>query len=347
MLRSGFLALAAMPAALAAHGHSHDHSHEDHGHAHSHGEAAAVETAVMHSFLGGFVPFPMVAMITLFILKIGFGLAPRFFRHNVRLLSLANAFSAGIFLAGGLAHLLPEAAHAFLHVPADSHFGEVSPYVFCGLGFMLTLFLEKVLLLPPDVKRRDSDEKLDDLVEKETKHAGHGHAHSHGGCSHVNAEPPAENAPLLPLILTAVLSFHSVIGGLALGIQKDDAKAMLVFFAIVAHKWVEAFSLGVSYVSANASLNVSLKGLTAFAFSSPAGIAAGWLMREALAGSSGAALLTAALDAVASGTFIYIATVDLIVEEFGTARDKFAKYFAIVFGFVLFVVLCSAIPHVH
>ena len=27
---------------------------------------------------------------------------------------------------------------------ADSHFGEVSPYVFCGLGFMLTLFLEKV-----------------------------------------------------------------------------------------------------------------------------------------------------------------------------------------------------------
>ena len=120
----GFLLLSAVPAALAAHGHSHDHAHEDHGHAHSHGEAAAAEPA-MHAFLGGFVPFPMVAMITLFFLKIGFGLAPRFFRHNARLLSLANAFSAGIFLAGGLAHLLPEAAHAFLHVPVRAGYPPV------------------------------------------------------------------------------------------------------------------------------------------------------------------------------------------------------------------------------
>ena len=121
----GFLLLSAVPAALAAHGHSHDHAHEDHGHAHSHGEAAAVETAVSHSFLGGFVPFPVVAMITLLFLKIGFGLAPRFFRHNARLLSLANAFSAGIFLAGGLAHLLPEAAHAFQHVPVRAGYPQV------------------------------------------------------------------------------------------------------------------------------------------------------------------------------------------------------------------------------
>jgi len=205
-----------------------------------------------------------------------------------------------------------------------------------------------VLLLPPDVKRRDSNERLDDVASDSRGHAhSHAHSHGHGGCSHVNAAPPAEGAPLLPLILTAVLSFHSVIGGLALGIQRDDTKALLVFFAIVAHKWVEAFSLGVSYVNNRASLNVSLKGLFAFAASSPAGIALGWFMREALAGSPGAALLTAALDAVSAGTFIYIAAVDVIVEEFASARDKFYKYTAVVFGFVLFIVLCTAIPHVH
>ena len=123
-LEAGLLIAAAAAPTTPVYGHDHDHSHShghshDHGHGHGHADLPIVDAETVNLFLGGFVPFPMVAMITLLFLKIGFRLAPRFFRHNVRLLALANSFSAGIFLAGGLAHLLPEAAHAFVHVPVS------------------------------------------------------------------------------------------------------------------------------------------------------------------------------------------------------------------------------------
>ena len=47
------------------------------------------------------------------------------------------------------------------------------------------------------------------------------------------------------------------------------------------------------------------------------------------------------LDGMASGTFVYIAAVDLIVEEMSVAYNATAKFFSIVGGFFTFVILSS------
>eukprot|EP01062_Namystynia_karyoxenos_P033274 TRINITY_DN24492_c0_g1_i1.p3 TRINITY_DN24492_c0_g1~~TRINITY_DN24492_c0_g1_i1.p3 ORF type:complete len:168 (+),score=64.77 TRINITY_DN24492_c0_g1_i1:113-616(+) len=153
-------------------------------------------------------------------------------------------------------------------------------------------------------------------------------------------------AALAPLVLTLVLSVHSVVAGMALGVQTEASKALLVLLAIVAHKWVEAFSLGVSIVRAQLPLPAMGRLVGAFACSSPLGVALGWGLRQATEGAA-ARTVTAVLDAAASGTFIYIAVVDTLQEEFSSGgRDGQRKFLAVIAGFAMMLWLGEA-THAH
>lgn len=342
------------------HGHSHGHVHashdddhksEPHGHGHSHGHGAAsgsADDAATMSF------YKLGAMFSIVAVKVGFGLAPRYFKSDAALLSLANAFSAGIFLAGGLCHLLPEAAAAFDDLPKSWRhtFPEHFAFSACGIGFMLTLLLERVLMAAsessaPSKKKdvKDSDDEGAEMTATGSHgHSSHGHAHgAHGHC-HMPASLDPDQ-PLLPMVLTAVLSFHSFMGGVALGVQTGVHETVLVWLAIVTHKWVEAFSLGVNFVKSNLNFNTHCKFLIPFAASSPAGIAFGWAVHSSVSDDS-AKVCVAVLDAVASGTFIYIATVDLIAEEIA-GKDIIKKYICLVAGFFGFVVLSASFHQPH
>lgn len=66
-------------------------------------------------------------------------------------------------------------------------------------------------------------------------------AHGKRGQSHAD-----EKNELLPFLLAFVLSIHSVIGGMALGLQNSPEKVTPLFIAILSHKWIEAFALGAS-----------------------------------------------------------------------------------------------------
>jgi len=316
--------------------HDHDHhdhdDHDDHDHDSHHVYSLSTkrfsandqEQSLDFAFL-------LLAIVTIAAIKIGFGLAPRYFRGDPRILSLANSFSAGVFLACGLAHLLPEAVHDFssLHLLQDLLSPEKGAFICCGLGFLLTLLLEKVLMKRPPSKDEVDEEEMTLQGEDEKKHKLHVHSHSF--------DP---ELPLLPLILTVVLSFHSFVSGLALGVQSDAHKAFLLWLAIVLHKWVEAFSLGVSFVRAGTSLSSTLRFLCAFAASSLLGIVVGWTLHKS-APKSSTRVMTAILDGMASGTFVYIASVDLIVEEMSIPYNLTAKFLSIVGGFFTFVILSA------
>eukprot|EP01059_Diplonema_ambulator_P001973 TRINITY_DN11624_c0_g1_i2.p1 TRINITY_DN11624_c0_g1~~TRINITY_DN11624_c0_g1_i2.p1 ORF type:complete len:292 (+),score=48.19 TRINITY_DN11624_c0_g1_i2:35-910(+) len=281
---------------------------------------------------GGMVFFRVAAMAAIFGVKVIFGSAPLYFRTNLRFLSIANAFAAGVFLAGGLVHLLPEAVEAFgklgegrehhHHEHEQEHHceGPSEPYILCAVGFMMTFYLEKVMLSKDEEGGSHShghedqrDEEGGDLVTY--------HGHSHGDLDLIKQFSTGEKS-LMPVVLTAVLSVHSVVSGMALGIQTEWGKAMLVFLAIISHKWVEAFSLGTNIVKATgANTAILTRLLAAFAISSPLGILLGWFLEASLKGPM-ASTATAYLDAAASGTFLYIAVVDTLTEEFSNNIDK-------------------------
>ena len=106
-----------------------------------------------------------------------------------------------------------------------------------------------------------------------------------------------------------MLSIHSIIVGLALGAQSSATSAVIVLIAIMAHKSVAGFALGISYRRAGHSLRGTLPVAAFFSSMTPMGILAGTAI-GALIPPVGQRIFEAVFDSVGAGTFLYIATVD-------------------------------------
>ena len=92
------------------------------------------------------------------------------------------------------------------------------------------------------------------------------------------------------LLLLIALSFHSVFEGLAIGLQKDLGQLISLFLAVIAHKAVMAFSLGLNLAQANLNVKQYLISIIIFSIASPFGMAIGMGlsdMDQSLAGDIG------------------------------------------------------------
>src|SRR5262249_12620383 len=126
------------------------------------------------------------------------------------------------------------------------------------------------------------------------------------------AHRAGESASAAYAILTA-LSIHSLLEGLALGAQRELGSALVIFAAILAHKSMEGFALGVS-LARSAAVPRAGALLALFAVATPVGIVAGATV-GALQGPVSLACEATFLS-LAAGTFAYVATLDILREEF-------------------------------
>ncbi|MYE52667.1 MAG: hypothetical protein F4X81_14500, partial [Gammaproteobacteria bacterium] len=209
------------------------------------------------------------------------------YQSSQRFFSLGNAFAGGLFLGVGFIHLLPEGIEQL---------GEVVDYplgaLLAALGLGALLLIDRVLFdgrhVPPD-------------------------------------SGTAQGQSIYPLVLLLLLSIHSIITGLSLGLESHASTAIILALGIVLHKGSEAFALMVSTISANFAANRRNALLGVFAAMTPVGILAGMLGSSVLHGDA-AALVEGSFNALAAGTFIYIAILDIIDEEFSKRDARMAKY---------------------
>ncbi|MYF52000.1 MAG: hypothetical protein F4220_17935 [Gammaproteobacteria bacterium] len=209
------------------------------------------------------------------------------YQGSQRFFSLGNAFAGGLFLGVGFIHLLPEGIEQL---------GEVVDYplgaLLAALGLGALLLIDRVLFdgrhVPPD-------------------------------------SGTAQGQSIYPLVLLLLLSIHSIITGLSLGLESHASTAIILALGIVLHKGSEAFALMVSTISANFAANRRNALLGVFAAMTPVGILAGMLGSSVLHGDA-AALVEGSFNALAAGTFIYIAILDIIDEEFSKRDARMAKY---------------------
>ena len=202
-----------------------------------------------------------------------------------RYLSLGNALAGGIFLGVGFVHLLPE---------ADEALREVVDYplapLLAALGVGLLLLIDRVVLEGRNSRLGDDEPK---------------------------------RPPFYAFVLLIVLSVHSIIAGMALGLQPEAAAALVVMFGILFHKGSAAFAL---IVTAHAAGNRALwQTLALFAVMTPFGIVLGTVVGEVLEGRI-ALLFEGAFNALAAGTFIYVAVMDVLDAELSRERDRVAHY---------------------
>lgn len=211
-------------------------------------------------------------------------------RHDTsrRFLSLGNALAGGIFLGAGFIHLLPEAGEALEGVIDYP----LAPLL-AAVGVVALLLIDRVLF--------------------ETSHAR-------------GADENAEaRQPIYPLVLLVVLSIHSVIAGVALGIESEVAASVLVMIAILSHKGSAAFALIVSVQAAGADRRRLLRVLTIFVVMSPLGILLGTVASGIYEGDT-ALLIEGTFNALAAGTFVYVAILDVIDAEMYRSDDHIAHY---------------------
>jgi len=221
-----------------------------------------------------------------------------------RLLGWGNAFAAGVFLAAGVIHLLPDADRLW----ADLGWRYPMAFLLAVLAFALMLLVEHVLL-PEDAHEEvhaPSSERFTRLTER------------HHGALAAYA------------VLTA-LSIHALLAGLALGAQPEFTRALVISLAIIAHKSVEGLALGVSLVRSGLPRRQFGPLVALFASATPLGGLLGALLGEVFGGRAGATI-EAALLSIAAGTFVYVATFDVLRDEFPAPGGRLAKWLILLAG---------------
>ena len=211
-------------------------------------------------------------------------------RHHAshRILSLSNALAGGIFLGAGFLHLLPEASEAL---------GDVIEYplapLMAAIGVCMLLLIDRVLI---------------ETIQAGTRRQG-----------------DKAQEPIYPVVLLVVLSIHSVIAGIALGMEAELAASLLVMIAILCHKGSAAFALVVSLIAAGTGNSRVWRALAIFVAMTPVGIVIGTGASSLLQGHT-ATLIEGSFNALAAGTFIYVAILDVISAEMSTIDDRRAHF---------------------
>lgn len=231
------------------------------------------------------------------------------------LLGRANALAAGMFLGIGMLHMLPESHELWIEFYPSYPIA----FLIASAAFLMVLFFEHVALPP---HRHGSVEGIDhgatELTSELATHAGRHESYAY--------------------TLLVALSVHSLISGVALGTQTKVAGTMVILLALVAHKFSEGMGLGISMARNRVSPDRAVVLLLVFGAATPVGVAIGSFASGGMS-TQGAQLFGATFVAMAAGTFIYIAALDIISEEFTHGGDRGAKWLLAVAGLGIAAIL--------
>jgi zinc transporter 1/2/3 len=151
-------------------------------------------------------------------------------------------------------------------------------------------------------------------------------------------EGAGQNAGTYPYVLTIILSVHSIVAGTSFGLETHVSTSVVILLAILFHKGSAAFALMVSLHHAGVEAGRQKRTLGLFVMMTPLGLLAGTAASAALSGNI-ATLTEGAFDALAAGTFIYVAVLGIIDGELAKDEDKISKFSLIVAGIVLMALL--------
>ncbi len=267
-----------------------------------------------------------------------------------------NSLSAGIFLGGGLLHLLPEGS-MMCSAAINDHFPVGAAC--CTVVFIFMVAVEAILVphhshaaierkesatvvyptvsessVQPDVENDSGD------VQPERKGSASVLSPSVSESSVLSVveddtdvvQPDLKTrlAPLAtPAVLFFALIFHSFVAGLGMGVidfYSDWVAGAAMLAAILSHKGFAAMALASAFLNKGLNALWTLGVIAAFSLVTPAGIVTGIVLKTATAGPNRTAITGLGLTASA-GTFLYVGIVELLVDglkHHGTVWGKVA-----------------------
>jgi len=211
----------------------------------------------------------IIAAISIFVIALVMGAIPLIFARSARLKSLltyCDALTTGLFLGVGLIHLLPEAIE---HVIEQQLPGSLT-------GIFTTCAATAIFL-----------QAIEHTGKKIARHSN-------------------DHSSWISYFLIVILSIHSALEGIVLGVELSPKYEMTLFVAIMAHKGAAAFSVITNMLTNDISRYKAITALVFFSLATPLGILLGknlldthWIEANHY--------IQPYFDAMAAGTFIYVA----------------------------------------
>uniref|UniRef100_A0A9J2PIW6 Uncharacterized protein n=1 Tax=Ascaris lumbricoides TaxID=6252 RepID=A0A9J2PIW6_ASCLU len=159
------------------------------------------------------------------------------------------------------------------------------------------------------------------------------HAHSHGVRS---------------ITFVLAISFHSVIEGLAFGVQHDAAELSALFISLMVHKVIVAFSVGLQLGRTHAhSLGWVCGSVLLLALMSPLGGLIGMFVQNAQIDTKVKDFIILILQGLAVGTFIYVTFFEVLLHERDNEHPNLLKLAFMIIGFALIGSLRMLDTHSH
>uniref|UniRef100_K3X4C2 Zinc/iron permease n=1 Tax=Globisporangium ultimum (strain ATCC 200006 / CBS 805.95 / DAOM BR144) TaxID=431595 RepID=K3X4C2_GLOUD len=180
------------------------------------------------------------------------------------------------------------------------------------------------------------------LKDSTTKHALHQQQHHHGSkamdtdddalcadmeVTHAHIHGIMDAKPVLAFVVFVALSFHSLMEGMGIGASNHAAWDILI--AVLAHKSLAAFALTLELQHHQVPFHRVATSIGIFSVMSPLGIFLGSLLVDSTEESIGSGICSA----LAGGTFLFVAVMEVIPQEFQNNKHLSQKCAALVAGY--------------
>lgn len=143
---------------------------------------------------------------------------------------------------------------------------------------------------------------------------------------------------LRSLVFLAALSTHTIFEGLALGLQPSAQQVLTLLVAVLIHKAIISFTVGVRFAESMHNIRRTVIALLVLSVMAPAGVAIGTLVTETGQHSMATDVASAVLQGMATGTFIYVTFFEVLLDQMKDDHNVL-KVLAVIVGFSCIAVL--------
>ncbi|XVF00461.1 hypothetical protein REPUB_Repub04eG0003000 [Reevesia pubescens] len=270
--------------------------------------------------------FKLIAIASILVAS-AIGVCLPFLVKNIRLLqpdketfSLIKTFAAGVILATGFIHILPDAYESMTSPCLSENPWHHFPFTtfVAMMAAILTLMMET---FATGYHKRNQLSKAPPVNADEE--ISHDHDHGIGGHIHGSAfvlDPTNRSDLIRHRVVSQVLELgivvHSVIIGLSLGASENPQTIKPLVAALSFHQFFEGMGLGGCIFQAKFKHRAIAIMVLFFSLTTPTGIAVGIGISKAYNKNSPTALIVEGLlNSASAGILIYMALVDLLAND--------------------------------
>ncbi|XP_041980693.1 zinc transporter ZIP3 [Aricia agestis] len=290
-----------------------------------------------------------ISMLALGLGSFVTGMAPAFVSEESRrrhplLISCLLCFGAGVLLSTSLLHMLPE---------ARENLPEYSELLLC-VGFFVVYIVDEIVHFFYGVNEHRGHQNYGSgegsgllrNPDGEMRQRCCGDTENPRMC-HVSHTEPCNQSSSGLIGLLCALFVHSVLEGLAIGLQQSASKVLLLLGAVASHKYVVGFCLGAE-VCSSSRLCTHLVYVLLFSGGSVAGIAAGAALDNVKAVTETVAVPV--MQALAAGTLLYVTVSEVLPRERARWHERrrgagALQLTAVAAGFTLMYLLTKYLGH--